>query len=524
MATRVTKAKGSNGGGSVLEKVHDEAPVKNTKRIEAENTGPIHKFGEDFAFGINELRGGNGVGKSSLQNLIAAAGGAGIPVSVTDGENAAKLIIDGSVVFESARKKGQQPYVSLASVSSVALVVDPGIKNPESAEEARLKNLLKLVKAATTDEMIEYFLTPDRKSEDDEPSVDGEAYDYVDSNYGIDRLKELDPVAVADVLIKGSGGFIHKLKREYRAKADNAQARYQVAKPEKPERLSKLSLDEADAEYRRVVGDHREAQGSWQQRQEREKERAGITLGDRPDPKAARADFEDANEVLRIASHKVIELEKQLALAKAEQHTRTEAAVRAANDLKNVEIAAEQWDRNAAILESEITGASAADVQDKAQKVIEAKAALELARSTDDYHKRLEIADVARKERDAATARESEVERLAAGIPARLGEQFNLLGIPGARVNDGVLEVQNEKGKWEPFYRRSKGQQWDWVLPIDAAQNPGGLVALPKEAWFELEDERKAEVARAFVKHQRIGIVEVSTFHGDPLHVEQYQA
>ncbi len=496
-----------------------------TKRIRAINSGPVHDWAGDFHIGVNQILGAQGVGKSHLVSLIARATGADLPIAVTDGENEAKLIIDDVPVLEYQRKKGKQPHVSLASVSTVALVVDPGIKDPASAEEARLKNLLKMVKAETTDEMIEFFLTPEPASEDDEPRVDAEAYDYVDVKYGIGRLKTLDPVAVADVLIKGKGGLIHTLKREYREKADRAHSKWEVAKPEKPAQLSELSLEEADEKYRVAVGDHRQAQGSFEQRREMVLLQAEIrqNLGERPDVDSAVSLHDEAIEGLDLARQRVVQLEKQLAVAKAQEESHKGVAARCAADMEAAKADAATWDRNKAKLDEPVTGATEDVVRAHAAKVEQARAALDLARSTAEYRTKLEVAEAARKERDEAQNREAEVSELADGVPARLGEQFNRLGIEGARVNEGVLEVKNEKGKFEPYWRRSAGQQWRWVLPIFLQSHPGGIVAHSKEAWNELEEENKLEVAQVHVDFGCIGVVEVTTKRGDPLRVEQFQ-
>jgi len=514
MATR-TSAKPKSGGGELA-----------VKKIRAENVGPISEFEDNVALGVNEVQAGNGQGKSNFIDWIAASSGAPIPLSVLDGENAGRLIIDGSVVLEYQRKKGKQPHVSLASVSSVALVVDPGIKDPASAEEARLKNLLKMVEAETTEEMIEFFLTHEAKSDEDEPRLDTEAYDYVDLHYGVDKLRELDPVAAADVLIKGTGGLIHKLKREYRDEAANAQARYQVAHPEKPEKLSDVSLLDADAEYRNAVGDHRQVQGEASQRAQLERQRAEIeqTLGDRPDVFAADALVEGAQEGYDEVAAEIMELEKRLSAARQKAISAKVTLDQFKKDATEARRAAESWDRRQAILETPITGATAADVLKAANRVDLAKSALDLARETTEYRKKLEVAQAAREERDRATARESEIEKLADGVPARLGAQFNSLGIPDARVNNGVLEVKNEKGKWEPFHRRSKGQQWRWALPIYVKHNPGAMVALLKEAWNELDLESKGEIHKAFVEAAVIGVVEVTTKRGEDLHIERFVA
>jgi len=523
MATRVTKPKSSNGGELKLAKVREEDPAKTAKKIRVENVGPNREFEDLLWPGLNFLCGGNGVGKSTFQTFIANANGGGIPVSVTDGEQVAKLIVDDALVYEYKRPKGEQPRITLGSINTAALVVDPGKLDPATAEEWRLKHVMKLVRAETTDEMIEYFLTHPAQSEEDTPRFDAEAYDYVDVNYpgGIDALKQLDPVAAVDVLIKGTGGYLHKLKRDYRDKAANAEARYTVANPQKPVQLSELSLDEAEEEYRNAVGDHRQVQGEASQRAQRERERAEIeqTLGDRPDVFEADALVEVAEEEHGLITAEILELEKKLSAARAKATSTKVVLDQRRKDATEARRAAESWDRRNAILETPIVGATMAEVEKAAGRVTIAKSALELARETAEYRKKLEVAEAAELERKTFAAREADIKKLANDLPARLAEQFNRLGIPGARVNEGVLEVKNEKGKWEPFHRRSVGQQWDWILPIHAAHNAGGTMALPKAVLAELQREWVISNHETFLKHGIRAIVEVTTFEGDPMHM-----
>jgi len=491
--------------------------------MEVVNIGPIHRFKFEVSVGVNEIVGGNEKGKSNLTNALASQLGADIPVRVTDGEIEGLLKRDGTVIAQFKRAKGKQPYVSLAGVSPIALVVDPGIKGADAAEETRLRNLVSMTGLKTTEETVRLFLTPEPRGRDDQPSVDDAALEYVDEFYGVHNLTKLDPVAAADVLVKGANGLIHKLRRKAEQEKNEAAARYN---PPAQEIKSPLTVAEAQRAYDVAVGDHRQLQGEASQRAQLERQRAEIetTLGDRPDVFEADALVEEAEKGHALIAKEVIELEKQLSAARVREIAAKSTLDQRRKDAAETRRSAESWDRRQAILETPITGATIDDVTAAAEEIEVARQALQRARDAEEYQRQLAISEKARKERDDAMKREAEVKRLAESIPSRLGELFDQAGIPNARVTDGVLELKNGKGKWEPFERRSKGAQWRWALPIYLEHNPDGQIVLVKEAWNELDVESKQEIAQIFVDMNVIGYVEVTTRRDDPLAVRPFAA
>jgi len=502
-----------------------EEPVKAKPHVmEAANIGPIHHFAFEAYPGINEIRGAQDSGKSLLGDAISSALGTKIPVQVSDGETEGYLRRDGAIMAEFKRLKGKQPYVSLASVSPIALVVDPRVAGAESAEERRLRNLVLMSGLKTTEETIRLFLTPEpREKDDDEPEFDQDAWEYVDDQIGIENLIKLDPVAAADALVKGAGGLIHKLRRHFEQQGDTWQGKCEMTAPKAE---SDLSVEEAEQAYREAIGDERELKGSAQQRAERETEREEIeqTLGERPDLDVLQEASDEANEKLRKVSAEIIDLEKHLAVLKSHQEVCGREAVRAANALTEGGKTAAQWDRRKAILDTEVTGATQDDLNKAAFRVLQAKDDVEEARRAEEYQRQLKITEEARRERDNARNRERQVGQLAENIPQRLGALFEEAGIPNARVSDGVLEIKKD-GKWRPFQTYlSAGSKWRWALPIWARNNPEGMLVLNKESWAELETESKLEVAEIFREAGVIAFVEVTTFRGDPLDVTQFPA
>ncbi len=487
-----------------------------SKIISIEHIGPVRSFTFEVAPGMNEIRGQNGAGKSNILAAISRAVGADVSVDVTDGEARGTLRLDDQVLLTLTRSRAKADAsveVSLASVSPLAVVIDPGIKDPKAAEQARIKALLQLFDLKVTPEIISELVAGDEG-----------ALDVIDERIGTASLLELDPVTVASKLT-GPQGVLNKRKRELEQAADEAHGRWMVVVPKsKPEALVDVSIQEAQARYDDAVGDYRQAQGEASQRAEREAEREEIrrTLGERPDTEATEMQAHEARLRYEVALSTVHRLRQELAVAETLLGTETGNLTRAANIHHEAEELAEMWDRRKAILDSEITGPTETDVEQAAARVESARGELEAARATAMYQENLAASESAREQRERLRKLASRYEQLAKGVPARLGGLLKSAGIPGLTVEDGVLHVIHEGGELEPFARLSAGQRTRIAMPLFIARNPNKLVAFNEEFWHSLEQESKEEVARILEGAGVIGLTEVPTSRGDGLSVEHF--
>lgn len=501
---------------------------KKTSKIEIVNIGPVRNFHCEVQPGMNLLTGKNGAGKSATLNAIAKAAGADVNVEVTDGQTQGAVKLDDAVLLTLTRSRTKIDSgveVSLASVSPLALLIDPGIKDRKAAEQARIKALLQLFELKVTPEVIAELVEGDEA-----------ALDLIEEEIGAASF-ELDPVALAGRLI-GAHGILSKRKRELEKRAAEAHGQWQAARPaSKPETLPDVTVHEAQIQYDRAVGDYRQIQGEASQRAQREDEREEIraSLGERPDIASALEKHRYAAEDVKIAEDEIALVEgeirkwqERLIAAKHNLADKLNAQAFAVERLGEAKAAEVQWDRRKAILDSEITGATATDVENAARSVESARATLEAARATEEYQRRLKASEEARQTRERYTELAARYEMLAKGVPARLGGLLAKAGIKSGEISltveDGVLQVIRPDGTQESYHRLSAGQRTRIAMPLFIERNPNKIVAFDERFWNSLEAESKEEVAQILAENGVIGLTEVPTARGDELKVEHFEA
>jgi DNA repair ATPase RecN len=482
------------------------------RKIAATNLGPIREFEAELEPGINLLRGSNGAGKSHILAAIARAAGADVPIEVNDDATRGEFRLDGAVLFSVTRSKSSKGSagkvnVSLASVSPLADLIEPGLKSKEANETRRIQALLQLVDLKVTPETISTFVNGNE-----------DALEWIEDEEGLALLCQLNPVEVADRVRRA----LHKRKREFEAEADRAQGRYQAVKVEKPERLIDTPVAEARAKYDEMVGDLREAQGGAAQRKAREIERQEIatTLGERPDVEKAQQAEAECYKRVEEAQEAVNELARQLAVARTNLAHAEDEAEEASRWSKVQEQDAARWEKGNLILEGELTGATEADVAEAGHKVELARTILESAQTAEQYRKSLEAAELHRTERDGNTKRATEFETLAKAVPSRLGGLLADAGLPNLTVEDGVLTVIHENGDLEPFARLSSGEKARLAMPIFIKANPSRLVALPQQIWESLDKQNAEELAAILKEFDVVAVSELPSERGDELRVD----
>ncbi len=132
--------------------------MSDNNMIRTTNLGPIRQFSfsVDPNGGVTVLKGRNGVGKSHiLQGVKTLLNGKG-ELPITDGEEAAEVSGLGLTVRFSKRlrKTGELSVESLDSEVDPSDLVDPGIQQPDRADAARIKALVKMTGAKATPEMF----------------------------------------------------------------------------------------------------------------------------------------------------------------------------------------------------------------------------------------------------------------------------------------------------------------------------------------------------------------------------------
>lgn len=480
-------------------------------QVKGTNLGPVVEAEFTLEPGVNLLRGENGVGKTHIRQAIARAlGVTEISVPVRDGATKGLLEIDGVTLLAVSKvnRATNQADVVLASTSPLSTLVEPGIKEHEAAEKARIKALLQLVEVKVNDSTVSTLVGNDE-----------EALTYIDEQMGIDSLARFDVVNVADLVRRK----IHEHKRHFNEEEIRLRAEATAANPEKPARYTETSSDVAKNAHEQAVRKHERLSGESTSRKTHERERAQIreTIGTRPDVEAANADFEKIEQLYAEASGVAASLRIQLATAEANE-TATKAALdESQKQLASANIAADSYDKRQAILDTEITGATDADVEKAKVEMEAADRALEDARASDAYRADLATRDAAEKAAEEAKVLSEHFEDIALNVTARLGIVLADSGLKNLTVNDGELCVI-ENGKLEAFTRLSFGERTRIGAELLAKRsNPGAVVNLDPEFWAGLSPTNKKEAAEIFAE-KGLFVLSEEPADGD-LRVEQFQ-
>lgn len=474
--------------------------MKAQKTIQIHNVGPIHDLEINMPEpGVYALIGDHGAGKSTALAAVARAlGDDEIHVALRDGATKGSVVLDDVTLLAVGKidRRTGKPSISLASTSPLATLVEPGIKDPIAAERARIQALLKLVDLPVTDEAIATLVQNNT-----------EAMDYLDEHEGLDSLRDRDIVAATDKVRR----LIHEMKRQYEDAAQQAQGEMIASQPEKPAVLVEIGISDAQQDYDKALRTLERLEGECSQRTARERERAEIqaTLGERPDVRAAEAVADGARLKCETAQAEIQKLKQRLAAAQ-ERWNGLDAERKRANDAAiEADHAAERWDRRKAILDSDLSGATAEDVERAQRAVAEAKASLEQARESAAYRERVAKYQEASHRSGEASRKATDAERLALNVTGQLGKLLAQSGIENATVEDGALMYIHDDGTLEPFARLSFGEKLSFGLGPFTQKNADRILALPFNFWLALNEAKQQEAVSLIVERGIRVITEV---------------
>lgn len=458
------------------------------------NVGPIESISIPVpeGGGVVVFRGRNGSGKSiALAAIDSAVTGKG-RVPVRDGQLKGEVEAHGitMTIGRSTRRKGEAEVHSLEGKLSIADLVDPGIKDPEAADAARIKSLVNLLGPGPNADLFDtggVELTP--------ATLD--ATDLVDMASRVKR--ELEAKA-----------------REYEAAAENAQREACTSEATigdddpawaKPVEEADGAMEQAMLERAELSG---RAMAAIQASKRADKAREQLTMiGTGPTVTEATAERDKAIDAVH-------EAEKELALTSSyaancdrlldnatEAHTIIEGC---RLDMKEAEEAATITDNQIAEAESAVETARAASI--KAASGRRAKTWTDRMQS----HLATQLDNEAKAEtmRDAARDTDEVLSRVIRDAGCHLSV---------TPINQRMRLVTDTDRGVTPFGELSPGERWRIALDIAAqALGEGGELTIPQEAWESLDPENR----RAIAEHvQRLGIVAYTAECSDgPLRAE----
>jgi len=450
-------------------------------KVEISNIGPHAKLTLELAPGLNVLRGRNGAGKSVAVAAIVAAEGGKARVEKKDGAPPGSVIMDGATVLKVGARinRDGSPSVEMGGYSEVGTIVDPGIKDPEVADAARVKAILGMIKVPVTDE-VRGTLAGGDVALMDGPTDSVLAFaEHVRVRANKIAKQSEDAAqaarAVADAALASVAGVRLRADAPTLAVAEEA-ARETSAKVT---RVTLLAGQRKDHEAR--VAKIRE------------------TLGKRPDVDAAVVAEHDAARREREAADALLVAKDAMTTASSNQSM-------AATIRRQVEDAARKWDEQKKIMDQPVSGPTDEDVAAASEVEAAAKATLEASRIADKEanataNAKLRLAEVTKAKELAAAMRD-----VAGNVGTRLGEILANHGLPGMSVVGGRL-VACVGGKDVLFAERlSVGQRVWFALSIAVKAFPGRVIPLDPAFWASLQPSVQSEVAER-AKEQGVFLV-----------------
>lgn len=488
-----------------------------TNGIDIRNLGPIEHLHIPLSDcgSVVVLTGRNGAGKSHALDAVSRLGGnKKISPPIRDGEKRAE--VDGCgvhlVVGSRVSSIGELEFQSIEGKFDLSKLVDPGIASVDSANAARIKQLLTI------------------------SDLEADESWFHDLAGGKDEFEAMaikpsdDVVELAGRVKRGLEDRARKLEAEAeRLSGQHAtrMADVQEYGPEVERDTAKLNaMVEAAITAKAAIDERRknfEAE-SWRQKEAREK------LAALPDSNLAVLESEVAICTTQFTSvcEEVDALEAQIKELKdalqAAESKRAYANVQLTAAREAVEAEKRRCsDREAfeKLVAIELTpGPTDAEIAEKADALAEARSLAELGTMARRADTKAAEARELKQQELACRAKAESLRNSARGTDEVLSDLVAKLGVDLV-VHEGVLSVQTDRG-YEPFAELSHGERWKIAIQLGQLRvGSGGLLPIPQEAWESLDPANRQIVADA-ARRYRVQVITAEAADGD-LRAESYR-
>lgn len=456
-----------------------------------DNTLGVEHVEVNLRHGVNVARGVNGSGKTSTIRAIVRAQGGKAELEPREGATRGKVVGPGVLVHigkatrRTATDKGAAS-LSLAEVAPLSQLIDPGIKDTDSAARARLRALVDLLQVTVDDAAIEKLCQGDAKAM---AWLRGELLEGV-----------IDDLDVAEKKVKG---HFEARARRHEAEEEEAEGRAQAASGRAAGLLEQLGgeanlVDESPERARESlqagVREHERQKGRCEQREALERQQAEIraTLGERPDVATPAEQLEVAHFQFGEAVDRVQKLERQLTEARAQRDAANREVEWASENVERASEAARQWDERKAILERSVEGLTRDELDRLEVELVQTREErLERAVQSSEY--RQAVSDLGTAEEAQRIARDAAqlLRGRAAALHARLGEILAQAGAEGLSIVDGRIHAMQD-GKLVDWERLSQGQKTEIAARIAVqVYTPESVVPFGWELWAALDPENR---------------------------------
>lgn len=469
--------------------------------VEIENIGPIAHLKIPIPkAGVVVLEGPNGAGKTTAINAVTALVEERGGLQVRDGELTGRVEGLGCrlSVAQRTTRKGELEVVAIEG-GDPSLLVDPGLKDPEAADAARIREIVRLARIQIPEqEWIEVVGSAERLQEIARPAT----------------LAERDPVKKARMLRDDCYSAALALERSATNQAQRASDLVQKhagvdLRVEQNEKVLGDALEAAVAGKSALAA---RAAAAREAEERQEKARAGLEVArskavlSLADATAAReAAFQRSDQANARIEALVLEVKRlQAKLEEAEDAGR--AALVAFRDAEAAEKRAQSHEDILADLQLKATAPLPSAPTERG--IEEAEAAVQAAKDASfaGAQARLARADLqrAKEYQEAADTNAASAARLrecGKGAEGRLSLAIARAGLPGLTVEESrLIFLHPTRGKVF-FCDLSEGEKYriGFRMAVKAG-GPNCVIPVRQEAWVALQPSRQKEVAEMAVE------------------------
>jgi len=481
------------------------ARAKNKKPadgIDVESIGPVDQIHIPIpeGGGVVALKGPNGAGKTkTLEAAEALVSGNARILSASDGADAGLVDGFGALirVGRTSRKAGELEAVSIIGKFSVADLVDPGFKDENACDAARVKALIQLAGKTAEESDFKGLFNSDEQFKE----IVG------------DELKDLSSmVDMAGKVKRQCESAARKLESQADKKETEGQGIIDAAEPEL-ENLPEGSLEDSQAELNRAIREQSRLEGVLESlesgRQQRESAAKQIEeLRKNAGDVEKLETLADAKaDIVAEANDKVERLKKELAEAETEAKDAQRDYRQACEAKDNAISANEEIEKLEKILSTQREG-SEDDVREQLetakQTADELTDKVSSLKGAERIRERYEKGKALKIEADDLNAEAEALRDIGYSTDDVLSEAVSGITTADLKIEGGRLVTETKRGT-TLFHELSHGERWKIAIQVaidivkQAAEESGKppLLICPQEAWEALDPINRGEVNEA---------------------------
>lgn len=486
--------------------------------LEVKTIGPVHKL--DIPLppdgGVVVLRGPNGSGKSTvLEAAKRMAGGKSAPLSPTDGERRGTMTMGSaklSVTPHRTTASGELTVDAIESKFDVSDLIDPGIKDPDRADAARLRALVSLSGAEANEQLYVELCTPE-----------------IWARISGDLQASDDPVELCGIVKRA----IEEQARSHETRSDELRGRMaaiqeliddELGDPEDPQKLVAV-IDDASRHLTELTNE-RHSQDEEHARRQKAKEQLAEIEAQQVEPLEVITNrLSDNFTELQALEQRHDELSRQIRELEELQDSVTEQAKRLGSErltLEQQSTVAKSRDEMIKQLRNTIDGVmpipiTDEDIQEAARNKQQALAAFSANdKAVENRKRKSELGEMTKEKQQHAVAA-AQLRKMAKDTENVLVQQ---IGAGPIRYEQGRLVVETDRSASEPFAELSHGERAKIAIDIAAEHVPeNGLIVIRQEVFESLQPANREAIAE-HARARGVVILTAAVADGDGITVE----